>query len=273
MIDPPPRYVEESEEEEEEEEIEDTRVAQPRGTRRDGRRPGKEPAQSQFAPHPEPPPRLAPYMMRSMPVPRAEARPNPRARGAAYEICPRTRDHLVVEFGPDQTKYPLCPKRRPPGTVAGFAAAASKDYFNESITVKNKRAIDVYHYRKNEGLERRSRCDFHKDFYASVAFRKDKAPIVPMKYIDWEYFEGMNDPNMNVVIAKFEEFNLRELMAFKYNWNTEIICQFYSSLYYRANDCTFHWTTEGEHYCVDYMTFSRILGLGSKFEDRDPNSC
>ena len=32
----------------------------------------------------------------------------------------------------------------------------------------------------------------------------------------------------------------------------------------------FFWTTEGEKYGVDYMTFSRILGLGSKDEERDP---
>jgi hypothetical protein len=38
----------------------------------------------------------------------------------------------------------------------------------------------------------------------------------------------------------------------------------------RERDNTFHWTTEGEHYCLDYMTFSRILGLGSKYEKYDP---
>jgi hypothetical protein len=99
--------------------------------------------------------------------------------------------------------------------------------------------------------------------------RKNDAPIMPMKYIDWEYFEDMQDPAVDVVIVKFEEFKLRDLMGFKYNWNTEIICQFYCSLYYKASDCTFHWITEGEHYCVDYMTFSRILGLGSEHEKYD----
>jgi hypothetical protein len=31
-----------------------------------------------------------------------------------------------------------------------------------------------------------------------------------MKFIDWEYFENMNDPSVNAVIAKFEEFKLRD---------------------------------------------------------------
>jgi hypothetical protein len=64
------------------------------------------------------------------------------------------------------------------------------------------------------------------DLYASVIMKKDDAPIVPVKYIDWEYFENMNDPSVNAVIAKFEEYKLRDLMGFKYNRNTEIICQF-----------------------------------------------
>ena len=91
-----------------------------------------------------------------------------------------------------------------------------------------------------------------------------------MKYIDWKYFEDMNDSVVNEVIAKCRDFGLRQIMAFKYNWNTEIICQFYASYYYRASDNTIHWTTEGEHYFIDYMTFSRLLGLDSKDEARDP---
>jgi hypothetical protein len=59
-------------------------------------------------------------------------------------------------------------------------------------------------------------------------------------------------------------------MGFMYNWNTKIICQFYCSLYYSASDATFHWTNEGVHYCVDYMTFSCILGLGFEHEKYDP---
>jgi hypothetical protein len=59
-------------------------------------------------------------------------------------------------------------------------------------------------------------------------------------------------------------------MGFKYNWNLEIICQFHCSLYYNDRDNTFHWTTEWEHYCVDYMTFSRILGLGWVHEKYNP---
>jgi hypothetical protein len=79
----PPRYVEESEEEE----VEEVPEPQPRG-RRGGRRPIKEPAQSQYAPHPQLPQRQAPYMMGSMLFPRPTARSNPRARGVAKNSGP-----------------------------------------------------------------------------------------------------------------------------------------------------------------------------------------
>ena len=55
-----------------------------------------------------------------------------------------------------------------------------------------------------------------------VILRTAKPPIVPMKYIDWKYFEDMNDSVVNEVIAKCIDFALREIMAFKYNWNTYV---------------------------------------------------
>ena len=49
------------------------------------------------------------------------------------------------------------------------------------------------------------------------------------------------------------------------HWNNEIICQFYAS-YHHERDPTgaidiLHWTTEGKHNKVDFITFSRLLGL------------
>ena len=67
-----------------------------------------------------------------------------------------------------------------------------------------------------------------------------------------------------------KEFGLYDIMGFRYGWNTEILAQFHSSLYYDAHKVTFYWTIEGEKYDIDYMTFSRLLGLGSKDGEHDP---
>jgi hypothetical protein len=100
--------------------------------------------------------------------------------------------------------------------------------------------------------------------------RKGKAPIVPCKFVDWAYFERLDDPFFNEAIAKCREFSLYDIMGFRYDWNEEILAQFHSSLYYDASKVAFFWTTEGVKYGVDYMTFSRILGLGSQDEKRNP---
>jgi hypothetical protein len=100
--------------------------------------------------------------------------------------------------------------------------------------------------------------------------RKGKAPIVPCKYVDWAYFEKLNDPFFNQAIAKCKEFGLYDIMGFRYDWNEEILAQFHSSLYYDARNIAFFWINEGVKYGVDYLSFSRLLGLGSEDEKRDP---
>ena len=56
---------------------------------------------------------------------------------------------------------------------------------------------------------------------------------------------------------------LQPLMEFRKQWNNEIICQFYASYHLDtwAETHFIHWTTEGKHYKVDFITFSCLLGL------------
>ena len=58
---------------------------------------------------------------------------------------------------------------------------------------------------------------------------------------------------------------LSYLLEFRKHWNNELIYQFYAS-YHHERDPTgaidiIHWTTKGKHYKVDFITFSRLLGL------------
>ena len=54
-------------------------------------------------------------------------------------------------------------------------------------------------------------------------------------------------------------------MKFRKHWNNEIICQFYASNHHEKDPTgaidIIHWTTEGKHYKVDFITFSFLLGL------------
>ena len=71
-------------------------------------------------------------------------------------------------------------------------------------------------------------------------------------------------------MEKCKDMGLYDIMGFLYDWNEEILAQFHSSLYYDEREIAFYWTTEGAKYGVDYMTFSRLLGLGTEDEKRDP---
>jgi hypothetical protein len=67
------------------------------------------------------------------------------------------------------------------------------------------------------------------------------------------------------LVSDLPKMGLSYLMQFRKHWNNEIICQFYAS-YHHKRDPTgaidiIHWTTEGKHYKVDFITFSRLLGL------------
>jgi hypothetical protein len=164
---------------------------------------------------------------------------------------------------------------REPGSVLGFAEHMIRDYSKNALAVRGQREEDVYRYLKGEGLEARFWCDFHRDFYQTVIWNpklaaENMVPIVNMRYIDWKYYEDLNNTVFNSVIEKCKEVGLYDIMGFRYNWNKEILAQFHCSYYYNPYDNTITWTTQGNKCTIDYMTFSRLLGLGSKDEDRTP---
>jgi hypothetical protein len=175
-----------------------------------------------------------------------------------------------VAFPDDQRQYPTCPKLARPQIVQGFAIQIGRNYYKQAVALSNARKEEVYKYEKCEGLERHFWCRLLQNFYSSVVLHNGKAPIVPCKYMDWEYFERINDPFFNQAIEKCKEFGLYDIMVFRYDQNEEILAQFHSSFYYDARKVAFFWTTEGDKYGVDYMTFSRLLGLGSNDEKRGP---
>ena len=85
-----------------------------------------------------------------------------------------------------------------------------------------------------------------------------------MQYVDWEEMKAKNEPELNKVIKAYELFGITDFMSFRYNWNEEVLAQFHSTFIYRIYTDEIHWMTEGWHYRVDFVTFSRILGFGEE---------
>jgi len=86
-----------------------------------------------------------------------------------------------------------------------------------------------------------------------------------MKYIDAYSLGKYKEHELEQMVRDINSMGLSYLLEFRKHWNNELICQFYAS-YHRERDPTgavdiIHWTTEGKHYKVDFITFSRLLGL------------
>jgi hypothetical protein len=50
-------------------------------------------------------------------------------------------------------------------------------------------------------------------------------------------------------------------MEQKYDWNDEVILQFYSTMYLDEKSIKLFWMTEGEIYSVSVVRFAAIIGL------------
>jgi len=72
------------------------------------------------------------------------------------------------------------------------------------------------------------------------------------------------DAEFDKVIRACERFELSELMAFRYDWNEEVLGQFHATYFYDQISDEVHWMTDGMHYRIDFVTFSRLLGFSEE---------
>jgi hypothetical protein len=78
--------------------------------------------------------------------------------------------------------------------------------------------------------------------------------------------ENKHDPIFDRVIVACTAKHLRDILAFKKDWNNEVIAQFYATVFFEKHGDTrkLHWMTEGQWYEVSYARFARLLGFGRK---------
>ena len=59
------------------------------------------------------------------------------------------------------------------------------------------------------------------------------------------------------------------LMEFVHDWNSEVIAQFYATLFVEEEPRCMHWMLEGQWYSVDYDAFAAFLGFLEEDLQRD----
>jgi hypothetical protein len=89
----------------------------------------------------------------------------------------------------------------------------------------------------------------HVDFYNSVIHPKKHQPILHQRLINWSGCEAIGDPEMTQALRACEQKRMKTIMTFQYDWNDEIIAQFYSTLWIKHAD-------EESPYNFPYLIFS-----------------
>jgi hypothetical protein len=108
----------------------------------------------------------------------------------------------------------------------------------------------------------------HVDFYNSVILPKKHQPILHERFINWSGCEAIGDPEMTHALRACEQKRMKTIMTFQYDWNDEIIAQFYSTLWIKHADEEspynfpyINFFIEGSWYKVSYRRFAHILGF------------
>jgi hypothetical protein len=87
---------------------------------------------------------------------------------------------------------------------------------------------------------------------------------VDMKSIHWDALRSFNISAINEAIAICHVKGMNSIMALNYDWNEEVIAQFYANLHVRHEAKTFHWLLQGKPLSVSYERFAQILGFGEE---------
>ena len=67
------------------------------------------------------------------------------------------------------------------------------------------------------------------DFYTSVILTRNPV-IARSQWIDWQYVKKLQK-SIDHAIAICERIGVYEIMEFQHDWNTEVIAQFYATLF------------------------------------------
>lgn len=148
----------------------------------------------------------------------------------------------------------------------GMIPHLSVSYSENTSQIVLERAKNPFRNKKDISIDYRFWDHFQLDFYSSrvLGHKVKQPPVVRMQYIDWRHMNKSEDLVIKRVVTDCEKLGLDTLMKFKYDWNTEVICQFFATYYFDGANDTIHWLTEGVCYKIDFVSFARLLALGAK---------
>ena len=85
--------------------------------------------------------------------------------------------------------------------------------------------------------------------------------VTKSQWIDWKHVREQENPSLDIAIATCQRIGVYQLMEFQYPYNSEVIAQFYATLFVEEEPRHMHWMLEGQWYSVDYTVFTGYLGI------------
>jgi hypothetical protein len=90
--------------------------------------------------------------------------------------------------------------------------------------------------------------------------------VVEAKRVNWEWMKNKRNRYFGDIKEACDTLELNNRMSFKYEWNNEIICQFYSTLFFDRDEQKLIWMTDKWKYEVSTWEFAILLGLEHHLE-------
>jgi hypothetical protein len=162
--------------------------------------------------------------------------------------------------------YGLLKIRRP--AVPDYVAKVNYKGKGMTERARQQRRIDPRDQDESCFFDQRFRTMFQCDFYSSVILSREPV-VMKSQWIDWDHVRKAKKDSLDHAIAICQRTGLYGLMEFQHDWNSEVIAQFYATLYVQDEPQRMHWMTEGRWYSVDYAVFAGHLGISEEDLERD----
>jgi hypothetical protein len=130
----------------------------------------------------------------------------------------------------------------------------------DPLNVVHLRSKACYNLVKERGTDERFWTFFHQDWYRIVLY-PNTSPVVKQQYVNIEYMRNNKDMHFNRILETCDLHGITDMLQFRYNWNQEIISEFYSTLLYDKKEMIFMWMTNDRWFHVKLARFAQILEL------------
>jgi hypothetical protein len=72
--------------------------------------------------------------------------------------------------------------------------------------------------------------------------------VVKHQWVHINYMRNKKDIHFNRIFEACDFHSITDLLQFRYNWNQEVIAEFYSTLFFDKKERIFMWMTNGRRF-------------------------